>query len=79
MTTSKTIEIEKESISILFDVTWYKRKFFLSQVKDYKDSYKLLIMSRVCSDKFFMKCLISKTKKNEKKEEKNLEVHYSHY
>ena len=38
----------------------YIRKIFHSQLKAYKNSYKLLIMNRVsCSDEFFIKHLIS--------------------
>ena len=53
MTTRQTKGIEKERINILFDAMQCMRKIFNSRVKTYKNSYKLLILSRVsCSDDF---------------------------
>ena len=52
------------------------KKVFYSLVKNCKDSYKHLIMSRVLgSDEIFIKCLIStkkKKKKVKKKEKKEI-------
>ena len=49
------------------------RKFFHSLIKTCKDSCKHLIMGRVpCSDEFFIKRLISKKKKERKRERKVL-------
>ena len=49
------------------------KQIFHSQIKTYKDSYKLL-MSRVsCSDEFFTKCLTSTKKRKEKKNERKKE------
>ena len=48
----------------LFDAAKYIRKIFYSQLNTYKDSYKLFIISLVsCSDKFFIKRVISSSKK----------------
>ena len=58
--------------------------FFHSQVKIYKDSFKLLIKSPVsCSDEFVIKRLIpkekEKTRQKERKKERKEEVSYSLY
>ena len=56
ITTRQMKKIKKESINIFFDATLLIRKIFHSLLNAYKDSYKLLIMSRVlCSDEFLIK------------------------
>ena len=47
MTVRQIKKIEKESMNILFDATSCIRISSHSQIKTYKDSCKLLIMSRV--------------------------------
>ena len=67
MTKRQMKEIEKESINIFFDAPLCIRKAFNSLLNTYKDSYKLLTISRVfCSDEFFNKRLISSNKKQRK-------------
>ena len=57
---------KKESINILFCATEYIRKFFHPQVKIYKDSYKLFIMSRdLCSEEFLLNVWSQKKSKKE--------------
>ena len=66
MTTRQMKEIGKESINIFFDAVY--KKNFHSRLNTFKNSYKLLIMSRVsCSDEFFIKRLISSKKKKKMK------------
>ena len=76
VTKRQTKDIEKESISILFDATLCINFFFFffhSLVRTCKVSCKHLIMGCVpCSDEFFIKCLISKKERKEKKERKVL-------
>ena len=55
------------------------KQIFHSQIKTYKDSYKLLMSPVSCSDEFFTKCLTSTKKRKEKKNERKKEVSYSHY
>ena len=63
---TQTKKIEEESMNIFFDGISCIRKIFYPLLNTYKDSYKLLTMSRVsCSDEFFIKGLISSTKKKE--------------
>ena len=57
---------KKESINILFCATEYIRMFFHLQVKIYKDSYKLFIMSRdLCSEEFLLNVWSQKKSKKE--------------
>ena len=54
---------KKESINIFFCATEYIRMFFHLQVKIYKDSYKLFIMSRdLCSEEFLLNVWSQKKK-----------------
>ena len=60
----KSDEINRKgSINILSDLTQFIGKRFQSQVNAYKDSSKLLIMTRVSCRNKIIKCLISTKEK----------------